>query len=227
MAIITYPGKNLGGLELGGETVNSEVLPRTVIVDGTAVPTFAIVDGSARPTFALVQDREVIDAMNAITGWTALDTDTTTIATATNHILGSASLSFAKANTAANSTFAGVEKTITSINLSRFGAGSAIEIAINVDTALVASAFIRLGTDSSNYSQWLIDDSALLDQIWDFARIPLFTGATDGGAVTGTGWDMSAITYASVGINFDLETNALAGILFDHLAVVGAQMTVT
>ena len=109
----------------------------------------------------------------------------------------------------------------------RFGAGAAIEVAINVDITLVDAAFIRIGTDSSNYSEWLVDDTDITTQVWDLTRIPLFTGATDGGAVTGDGWDMSAITYISVGLNFDLETNTLAAILFDHVAVVGAQMTVT
>ena len=201
-----YPGTNPGTpLALSSRTIGTNVVPHV----------------------ALVQDREVIDAMNAIAGWAALDSDTTTIATATKHILGSASLSFAKANTGANSTFAGVEKTITSVDLSRFGAGAAIEVAVNVDITLVASMFVRLGTDSSNYSEWLVDDSAIATAVWDLTRIPLFTGAADGGAVTGDGWDMSAVTYVSVGFNFDAETNTLADILFDHVAIVGAQMTVT
>ena len=38
----------------------------------------------------------------------------------------------------------------------------------------------------------------------------------------GTGHDLSAIAYAAVLVNFTLETNALAGLHFDHLHIQAA-----
>ena len=214
MSTYKIPGDNPGTpVELGSETVNSEQLSRIVVVDG-----------AARPTFAPVQDRQSIADFTATSGWAVLGTDTTTLATSTNHVLDDKSLSFAKFDGAQNGTVAGIERTITSVDLSRFNANSVIEIAVNLTSvANVASAFVRLGTDSSNYNTWLVADASITAGKWNLGRVEV--GASEDS--TGDGWDMSAITYIAVGTNHDAETDALAAILFDHVAVVGAQMTVT
>lgn len=169
---------------------------------------------------ALVQDRVVIDDMNATTDWTVLGNDTTTLAQSDEHVLGTNSLSFAKVNGAANTVNAGIQKTITSVDLSRFGAGAAIEVLLRVtDKSDVDKAFVRLGTDSSNYNEWLIDDDDITINIWDKFLIAL--SATE--AVVGDGWDQSAVTYVAVGLTFDLETDALAAILFDQISILGEQ----
>lgn len=194
------------------------------LIDGTTNKSGNSIGGQDVPHVALVQDREIIDEMNAITGWAVLGNDTTTLATSTEHVLGTNSLSFAKVNGAANTVTAGIDKTLTTtVDLSRFGAGAGIEVALQVSSvANVASAFVRLGTDSSDYSEWRVADTDITAGVWDLSRIAL-SSVED---VTGTGADMSAIAYVAVGTRHDAETDALAAILFDHVAVVGAQMTV-
>lgn len=175
--------------------------------------------GTVSPFVALVQDAEVIDDMNAVTGWAVLGNDTTTLAASDEHVVGTNSISFAKVNGAANTVNAGIDKTIASVDLSRFGPTATIQVGVQVSSvANVDKAFVRLGTDSSNYSEWLLDDGDITAGVWTEGSLALST-AED---VTGDGADMSAITYVAVGTTHDAETDALAAILFDHVRVVPA-----
>lgn len=214
MADIKYPGINAGSrLVLGGETVDGEVLPRVVLIDG-----------ATRPTFGLVQDREAIGSFNTVGTWTVLGNDTITLATSAEHVFGTKSLSFAKTDGAANTVIAGIQDTITSIDLTRFGPAAGIEVMMQVSSiANVDKAFVRLGTDLSNYNEWQLDDSEITAGVWTFKRILLSASEN----VVGNGWDSSAVTYIAVGTIHDLETDALAAILFDSVFMIGAQMTVT
>jgi len=168
--------------------------------------------GMQLPIVGLATDREDIASFEATTGWTVLGDDTTTLATSTNHITGALALSFAKVDGLDNTKLAGIQKTITSVDLSRFSSHDYISTSTYIsDVTNTDYVFVRLGTDSSNYTEWQKDEPTVG---WDDHQIALSAAATSS---TGNGWDQSAVTYVAVGVAFDAEGNALAGIIFDHL----------
>ena len=177
------------------------------------------------PFMSLVQDREELGSFDSATGWTVLGNDTIDLTTSANHVLGTNSLSFAKVDGLAGTIFGGIQKTITSVDCSRFMAHDQIVAAMSVSSvANIAYAFVRLGTDSSNYTEWRFDDSLITVAVWQEISMTLVSAQL---ASVGTGWNPAAITYISVGTAHDAETDALAAILFDHLAIESAQFTVT
>jgi hypothetical protein len=211
-----------GGKGQSGESIDGRPVPHVSGHLATATKTW-LTDTLADTSHRVKQDWEALGNFNAITGWAVTTTDATTLAVANNHILGTKSLSFAKVNGAANGTIAAIEATIAAVDISRFTGSAAIEIGSFLsDLTDVASIEVRLGTDSSNYQTFTVADTALNAGVWDISRAAISTGVT-----TGTGWDMSAITYILCGVNFDLETDALAGMLFDYVVIMGAQYTTT
>lgn len=181
-------------------------------------------EDSAIQEVTLLQDREAVGDFEVTDTWSVLGNDTITLATSLEHVFGTSSLSFAKTDGGANTVIAGIQSTIVSVDLSRFGPAAGIEVMMQVSSvANVDKAFVRLGIDSSNYNEWQIDDSDITAGVWTFKRIPLSAS----GNVVGTGWDSSAVTYIAVGTIHDAEADALAAILFDSVFVIGALMTVT
>lgn len=198
---------------------------QTISRTGTVEQSGLSVEGRLVPHAALIRDWEDLGSFNATTGWTAISTDTTGVEVDNVHILGTKSLEYDKVNGDANTTTGGVVNTITSVDASRFKANDHVSSAVYVSSvANIASAFIRIGTDASNYNQWTIDDSALTAAAWTVISLTL---ASTDITVTGTGWDSSAITWVSVGTIHDLETDALADVRWDHLALTTAQLTTT
>jgi len=166
----------------------------------------------------------VIDACEATTGWTALGNDTTGLDTDLDHVLGAKSLEFDKVDGAANTIFGGIQKTISSVDLSFLVEnGGAFGYSLNVSaTTDIAYCFLRLGTDSSNYNEWRVAD-ADLSAGWNSVRFNADVPATAG--ATGNGWDATAVTYLALGCAFDLETDTLADLRVDHVAAyVGLQV---
>lgn len=158
-----------------------------------------------------------LDTMNATTGWTVLGNDTTTLATSTNHVLGTNSLSFAKVDGAANTVFGGIQKTITSIDLGDISAHDIFQTAIYITSvADISYTFLRVGTDSSNYNEWRIDGVDLTAGIWESIVYNVSDANYSGN--TGTGLDASAITYVAIGCAFTSESDTLAGIQFDEIS---------
>ena len=155
--------------------------------------------------------------MDATTGWSALGNDTLNLATTKKHVLGTDALTFDKVNGAANTVFAGIQKTISSIDLGSIAPHDIIQTVIYIpDLSLVDYVFVRVGTDSSNYNEWRVPDASLIAAT--FETLALNIGDASHSGITGDGWVQSAITYIAVGVAFDAETNALAGIIFDELS---------
>ncbi|KKM82443.1 hypothetical protein LCGC14_1319530 [marine sediment metagenome] len=178
------------------------------------------VDGSGRLTGGI----HVIDACEATAGWTALGNDTTGLDTDLDHVLGAKSLEFDKIDGTANTVFGGIQKTISSVDLSFLVENSgAFGYSLNVSaTTDIAYCFLRLGTDGSNYNEWRIDD-ANMSAGWNSLRfnadVPSSAGAT------GDGWDATVVVYLALGCAFDLETSTLADLRVDHVtANVGLQV---
>jgi hypothetical protein len=174
----------------------------------------------------IVGRQTIIDACDATTGWTALNTDTTGVATDLDHVMGTTSLEFDKVDGAANTIFGVVQKTLTSTNYSYMVEnGGMFTYSLNVSSLTdIAYCLIRVGTSASHYNEWRVDDSELVTG-WQVLRFNVDTPDTAGN--TGNGWNPSAVTYVAVGCAFDLESNALADLRVDHIVAYAGQQTST
>ncbi len=163
------------------------------------------------------EQHHVIDEMDATTGWSALGNDTLNLALTTIHVLGTGALSFDKVNGAANTVFGGIEKTIANQNFDGLSPHDILQTVVFASSvADVDYVFLRLGTNSSNYNEWRIDGAALTDAIWETLLFEIGDAAHSG--ATGAGVDWAAVTYCAIGLAFGVETDTLAGILFDEIS---------
>jgi hypothetical protein len=163
------------------------------------------------------EQHHILDGMNATTGWTALGNDTLNLATTTKHAIGTNALTFDKVDGAANTVFAGIQKTLSSFDLGNVSPHDIIQTVCYVpDITNVSYIFVRIGTDSSNYNEWRVQDTDLTAAT--FETLALNAGDVNHAGITGNGWDTSAITYVAVGVAFDAETDTLAGIIFDEVS---------
>lgn len=165
-----------------------------------------------------VQAQSLLDSCDATTDWAALNSDTTGLATSTDHVQGVASLEFDKVDGAANTVYGGIDKTLTAIDIGQYMAnGGFIFMSLNVSSlADIEYCFIRLGTDSSNYSEWRADDDDLTTG-WQQISYPFYLPSSAGS--TGDGINPGSVTYIAVGCAFDNESDTLANIRVDNLAV--------
>jgi len=168
--------------------------------------------------------KKVIDGMNATTGWTVLGNDTDNLATSTNRIRGTNALTFDKVDGAAGSTFAGIQKTLASLNLENdFGVIDKVTFGIYIpDLADVAKVVLRLGTSAGHCVEYQWADTNLVAAAWNFLTVSLkdFTVS----ATQGNGCQFSNIDYVVVAVDFDAEDDALAGIVVDQIEVVPVEL---
>ena len=88
----------------------------------------------------------------------------------------------------------------------------------------MAHAFVRLGTDSSNYNEWQIPKSELTGvDAWTFHTVGLYAAEN----VTGNGWDTEQVSYVAVGYVFESTPRTLANILCDVVSCTNSQRTIT
>lgn len=159
-----------------------------------------------------------LDDFNATTDWAALGNDTLNLATTKKHLTGTDALIFDKVDGDANTIFAGIEKTITSVDIGDLDLHDLIQVATYLPSLnTVAYVFCRIGTDSNNYNEWRIGVSELIAAEWLVLAEPV--GNANYAGITGNGWTTAAITYIAVGVAFDAETNTLVGIVFDQLGI--------
>jgi hypothetical protein len=163
------------------------------------------------------EQHHIVDSMNATTGWSVLGNDTTNLATTKKHVIGTDALTFDKVDGAADTIFAGIQKTITSIDLGSVSPHDVVQSPCYIPAITdVAYVFLRLGTDSSNYNEWRIEDTALTAATYEILLFNI--GDASYAGITGNGWNPSAVTYAAIGVAFDAETDTLAGIVFDEIS---------
>ena len=158
-----------------------------------------------------------LDEMGATTGWTVLGNDTVNFSTTTNHVLGTLALEFDKVHGAADTVFAGIQKTLSGLPSFRAyekGNGFFLWSMYLSSVTDVDYVFLRLGTDSSNYNEWRISGDSLSTG-WS----PLRMSVLSPDAVVGNGWNSASVTYGAVGVAFDNKTDTLADIAVDHLAL--------
>lgn len=201
-----------------------------------ATPTQALADDGDYGLISLTDHKEVrtrdqrsIDLCNCndSTAVTVLGNDTTGLANSTAHTFGIGALTFNKVNGAANTVYAGVQDTITALDIQEvFESGGFVGLNVYLPTITnVQNVFLRIGTDSSNYNAWTWDVSSLTAATWLNLRNP--TSSPDKAKSTGNGWDTNAITYVAFGVQFLLETDTLSGIIFDHVHMVAGRVTST
>lgn len=167
-----------------------------------------------------------LDECNSVEGWAAVGDATTgngdasALATDVNHVYGTASIEFNKVN-GSGPTEATIARTITSIDLDVYHKGGGI-IVMSLYVSSVADikwAFVRLGTDATDYNEWRIDDDQLTEGEWNLLRFPMMSPSYDGNEAGGDGWNSAAVVYLAVGVEFDAEDDELADIKVDHIAV--------
>jgi len=160
---------------------------------------------------------KILDDMDATGNWSVLGNDTTNLETTRNHITGAHALRFDKANGAANTVIAGIERTVPGIDLDQMHIRDLVMWNVHLTTlANVEYTFVRLGTDASNYNEFRYPDFKMQSDVYQLCKVPLAQAITVGDA-----WDETNITYMAVGVAFDLETNTLADITIDKMWIQG------
>lgn len=165
-----------------------------------------------------------IDEMNDASSWTKDGTGVTATpaddATAfVPHEDITKSIKFSKSSANGDGFLA---KTIDSLDLSAWGGAFVLEASVkHADYADMTYFYIRMGTDASNYHEWRTLTAELTAAIWQ----PLNWGPSEA-YQTGTGCDMSAITYLAVGVEMD-GTQALADINVGEIRIYSAPHTTT
>jgi len=173
------------------------------------------------------RDQRAIDLCNCndYTAVTVLSDDTASLANSTNHVFGTGALSFAKVNGTANTVYAGVYDTFTAINVAEiFESGGFVGLSVYLSSLTnVVNVFLRVGTNSTNYNAWTWAVADLSAGSW--LNLRKAAAQPDYARNLGTGWNASSIAYVAFGVEFSGETNTLAGILFDHVHIVGGRVT--
>ena len=180
--------------------------------DGDYTPLIINEDGILRTQ---AQQHLHIEECGATTDWSVLGNDTINLATTTNHVFGTLAIEFDKVNGAANTKLAGIQKTLTSVDLTPYHKGGGFFLAKYYVSNIsdIDYLFLRLGTDSSNYNEWQVDVDNLSAN-WNSIRYPM--ASPD--AIQGNGWNSAAITYVVIGVAFNAETDTLADIAVDHIS---------
>ena len=166
------------------------------------------------------------DELGSTSGWTALGNDTLNLATTKKHLSGTDALTFDKVNGAANTVFAGIQKTITSVDLGDIDLHDTIQTVCYLSSiSNVNYVFIRIGTDSTNYNEWRVGVGELTAGEFIILGVPI--GGANFTGITGNGIDWTAITYIVVGVAFNSESDALSEIIFDQLGYFTGTHTTT
>jgi len=169
----------------------------------------------------------VIDNCESVADWTIFGDDTTNLATTTNHVSGTKSIEFDKANGGDNTKIAGADRALASLDLlshdpDQLFYNFVADVTIyQSDKTNIDYGFIRIGTDAANYAEYRFSDTYLVDG--KFARMRTML---KNAFVTGTGCDWSAIDYLAVGVAFDAEANALADIAVDNISISRVEQSV-
>jgi len=154
-------------------------------------------------------DYLILETMESVTGWSALSNETASIVSSTNHVTGAAAVSFDKVAASDNVAAGAIVKTVAYDNIFQEWRPQdyinwLFYLSVKTDTA---DAFIRLGTDASNYNEWRYADASVTAARWNICQARL--GACI--ASVGNGWDPKNVDYLVVGIIFDGVDSLLAG----------------
>jgi len=161
-------------------------------------------------------------AFEATTGWTILGNDTANLTTDVAHVIGAKSLEFDKVDGDANTVFAGVYRTVD-WDLSSVHPTDHLIAGINVDTADVTYALVRLGTSASHYTEWRYPDTGLGDSLWSMESVLI----GEPSAQVGNGVLWNNIDYLVVAVAFDAAGDAVADIFWNYIGIQRSLLTRT
>lgn len=166
----------------------------------------------------LIGDPIELDPFDDTTGWTQLNNDAGNIALETFSVTDTDALEFDKLDGAANTVYAIIQKTITSVDIcSTSRVQSWIVAGLNIPTLTdVVNGVVYLGTNSSNYNSWTFPVESFTAGRYEEMRI----STANASGFAGDGWDCSAVTWIAVGLEFAAQDDTLTDILWDRLAIV-------
>jgi hypothetical protein len=150
------------------------------------------------------------------TGWTVLGNDTVNLAAVTTRrVRGDYALEFDKTNGDADTKLAGAYRTVDLDLTANSYAGDSIGWYVYVSAITdVDYTFLRIGTSSSHYVEYRVCVNCLTAGRFEHVSKPLSAGLT-----TGNGCDWSNVDYLAVGVAFRIESDALADIAVDNIAI--------
>lgn len=165
----------------------------------------------------------VLDRMDATTGWTVLNDDAANIATSTNHVYGTNSLTFDKVNGTANTVYAIIQKTLSSVTIHDIIAeGGFVGVSCYLPSLTnVVNVVVRLGTSSAAYQEWTWPVADLTAARW----MPLRANIMQPSTVQGNGWTTEDLDWMAVGVQMSAEANTLSGIIFDRFVLIGGRVS--
>lgn len=156
--------------------------------------------------------KTILEECESTTGWTAQG-QADNLTTSVTHTHGTKSLSFAKSGVAGTTGY--IDKTTVVANAGVYQTHAIIHMNFYLsDISNIVKAFMRIGTDSSNYFQYdhLVAD---MDAGWSDSDHML----TRPNSQTGDGADFSSITYVAFGVEMSAAGDTLTGILVDNITV--------
>jgi hypothetical protein len=201
----------------GGTGTESEV----EVTNWPALATEATLD-EIRDDFNFVQSANAVGVAGAkisfqtlfeeITGWTE-SAGADNLATSVQHRgAGTKSLSFDKI---AGNTDAMISNVCAAVDISEYSTHAIGTGHIYFSSLTnIVKAYVRIGTDSSNYCQW---DFLVSNLQVGWNETIEYIAAPD--SQVGNGYDLSAITYIAYGVQFSNAANTLAGLLCGGLAI--------
>lgn len=167
-----------------------------------------------------VRDRIALANFNDLVNWSVKNTDTKNMALSTKHIRGTSSIIFDKDDTSANDTEAAIQNSPNdAIDISRILPDENILAIFYISSlASVVNAFVRIGTNSSNYNQWTWPSALLKANQWNSLTKSISEcDFIDAGA----GWNQANVSYVQLGVTFKLQSDTLTAIRFDNLCLIG------
>jgi len=163
-----------------------------------------------------------LENFETIGDWTASSADVGTVAASSVRLTGTKSVSFAKSNSSADSTYAGVYKTISpALNLTEdliLPSDRIVWVVYVSATTNIDSAYIRLGESTTNYLEWRFADTTMIAG-WNYCYSSIGKAY-----LGGTGWAPGDVNYIEAGVIMDAETNELEGILVDSAYIQPANL---
>lgn len=154
----------------------------------------------------------VIDNCEVITGW-AGNAQVANLALTPNHVRGNSALTFDKV---AGGATAQIERAVTAVDLLPYMDHDLIGLLFYLaDITNVDYAYVRLGMDVANCSEWRIQDEDITAGLWMSAKMAL-SGVEP--TVIGNGCS-TAITYVAFGVVFDAAGDLLADIRLDSVVL--------
>jgi hypothetical protein len=162
----------------------------------------------------------VLERFERAADWTIFGNDTDNLDVSTICVEGKYAITFDKVDGAADKTYAGAARTVA-LSIAESPSDYFVWSLYLSSITNVAYAWIRLGTDATNYLEWRYDDSKL---VVGWSRCYAMLGKPSASA--GTGCNFKAVTYLDFGVSFDAAGNTLAGMLIDDLCIFpGASAT--